>query len=220
VTKIIAAAVLGLATVGLIAGVALQTMNVAKLVSSVDEIDFQGVGVTTSGLEGINLTALMPIMQIFIGKAAIAEVIQLPQATAEQVGELNLTLPPGWAIAKDASGTPKTYQSLDGTTVVVQLEDADGNSAVITKTEKPNPEGFLSDTISQISHVLEASGYDINTYTVTRAAGQEAQVIEVQQANLAIQIRGWVSNGDVYIVALNSNPENLAVSQQIFESIS
>jgi len=217
--RIVVLIVLGLATVGLMAGAAIGvTTTLAQVAGNIEMLDLEGVSLSTTGLDELNPTALLPVMQIFMGKAAILEEIELPQATSEAVGDLNLTLPPGWQIAQDEQGADKTYQTADS--IVVMVEDQDGNFAVISRTEKADPEGFLATTTNQYSHLLETSGFDISTYTVTMSEGQQAQAIDVQQADLVIRIRGWVSDGEVYIIALTSNPEDLAVSLQIFDSLS
>ncbi len=211
--------VLILATVGLIAGTYLQVNSLRGIIGRVQDadLDFKDIKFTTTGLDDFNPTSLLPIMQIFMGKAAALEELQLPQATSEQIGQLNLTLPPGWQIGKDEIGADKAYQTAN--TTVVMVEDQDGNFAVITKTQDPDPQAFLAKITNQYAQVLETSGFEINTYAITLPQGQQAQVIELQQGDMAIQIRGWVSGNAVNIVALTSNPAQQAVAQQIFESI-
>ncbi len=215
--KLIALIVLVLFAGALIAGIVIKVTNLTNLVGGLEEVDLEGLSIETTGLDDINLVTLLPLAQIFMGKAVDLEKIELPKATQQTIAGLSLNLPPGWEIAKDESGQDKTYQAANST--VVMAEDKDGNFAIISKSTVANPGSFLSDTLNQHSNLLEISGFDINAYTMVMPQGQQAQVIDVQQEDLAIQIRGWVSGSEVYIITLTSHPDDLPVSEQIFGSL-
>lgn len=215
--KTIARIIVGLVGLALIAGVAVRGNALIGLMDSAQGLDLEGVNFQAGGLDEINLTAALPIMQIFMGKAAVFEDFELPQASAEAVGSLNLTLPPGWAIGQDESGADMAYQT--GTSTVVVLEDQDGNSAVVARTTVPNPPEFLSNTTNQYITALETSGATVNAYSTIMEDGRQAQAIDVQQGDLTIQIRAWISGSDVFVVALTADMESLSVSQQVFSSL-
>lgn len=215
--KTIALIVLVLFAGALIAGIVIKVTDLTKLVGGLEEVDLEGLSTKTTGLEDINLTTLLPLAQIFMGKAIALENIELPKATQQTIAGLNLNLPPGWEIAKDKAGQDKAYQT--GNSTVVMAEDKDGNFAIISKSTVANPESFLSNTLNQHSNLLDISGFDINAYTMVMPQGQQAQTIDVQHEDLAIQIRGWVSGSEVYIIILTSQPDDLAVSEQIFGSL-
>lgn len=201
----------------LVGGIVIEVTGLTGHVDSLGELDLNGVNVETTGLEEVNLTALLPLVQIFMGKAVALEKIELPKATQETVGELSIELPPGWEIAVDEDGEDKTYQTNSST--VVMLEDQDGNFAVISTSKVADPDGFLSDTMNQHANLLEISGFEINAYTIAIPRGRQALAIDVLQDDLAIQIRGWVYGTEVSIITLTSHPDDLAVSEQVFGSI-
>lgn len=215
--KTIARIIVGLVGLALIAGVVVKGNALISLMDSAQGMDLEGVNFTAEGLTDIDLTAALPIMQVFIGKAAILEDLELPQASAEAVGSLNLTLPPGWQIGQDESGADMAYET--GTSTVVVLEDQDGNSAVVARTTVPNPPEFLSNTTNQYITALETSGATVNAYTTAMSDGRQAQAIDVQQGDLTIQIRAWISGSEVFIVALTADQQSLSVSQQVFDSL-
>lgn len=216
--KTIGLIVLILVAGGLVAGIYLQVPDMIDRVDRLSDMNFDEVRSETTGLEDMNLTNLLPLMQVFMGKAVSLESIELPKATQAAVAGLNLTLPPGWEVAKDAAGDYKAYQT--STSTVVMVQDKDGNFAVISTTQVANPSAFLSTTMSKQASLLELSGFEVNAYTTTMPKGQQAKAVDVLQGDTAIQIRGWVSGNKAYLITLTSDPQDLAVTEQVFGSLS
>lgn len=218
--KLISVVVLVLAAGGLIGGIAAQSSSLSDAIADLQDLDFDDLDAETTGLDDINLINLLPLLQVFMGKAVSLDKIDLPGATQQTVANLDLTLPPGWDIAEDESGEAKSYET--GNSSVVMVEDKDGNFAVISKSTKDDAadaQAFLSNTMNQQAYLLETSGFEVDAYTLTMSQGQEAYAVDVTQADFVIQIRGWISGTDVYIINLTSSDEALAVSEQVFGSV-
>lgn len=221
--KLIAVIVLVLMAGGLVVGIASEVSIVSDLKAKFDDMNTDNVEIETAGLDDINLVNLLPLLQIFVGKAASFSDFTLGESKQVALTGLNvtLTLPNGWVVDKDEAGKEKAYKS--GANTVIMVKDQDGDSAIITKTEKSDASSaqkFLSDNINKWAFVLETSGYQVDAYTLTLPKGQQARALDVQQNNMAIEVRGWISGNNVYIVNLTSSIVNLPVSEQVFGSIS
>ena len=216
--RTIALIALILAAAGLVAGIYLQVTDITGRVDELADMSLDQVSIKTTWLDDVNLTALLPLMQVFMGQAIDFETIELPQATQTAVTGLNLTLPSGWEIAKDAAGQNKAYQTT--TSTVVMVEDKRGNFAIISATQVADPAAFLSDMMNQQANLLKTSGFAVNAYTTTMANGQEAKAIDLVQGGMAIETRGWISGNKVYIITLSSDADDLPVTEQVFGSIS
>lgn len=216
--KLIYLVVLVLVAGGLIIGIVTQVTSLIDRVDNLSDLDLGELETETTGLDEMNLTNLLPLMQIFMGRAVALDQIELPKATQITAGDLNLTLPPGWDIAQDQEGADKVYQTQ--TSTIVMVEDKDGDFAIISTSEVDDPEGFLSDTMNRQAFLLETSGFEIDAYTVLMPHGQQAQAVDVWEEDLVIQIRGWVSGDEVTVINLTTSPGNLAVSEPVFGSIS
>ncbi|MCX5998336.1 MAG: hypothetical protein NTU41_01755 [Chloroflexi bacterium] len=219
--RIILLVVLVVLACGLAAGVAAQVVNVNDIAGDLKDMDTNDVGVEVTGLEDVNLVTLLPLMEVFMGRAMSMADISFPTSTQVPVETLSLQVPVGWNVVKDDTGADKAYSSGDSSVVVVREQP--GSSAAISSSQEADSAAagkLLSDTMNQQSRLLGiAFGQAASVYTVALPQGQ-AKAVDVQQGDNAVQVRGWTSGTQVYVVVLTSTPQNMAVSGQIFGSIS
>lgn len=187
--------------------------QLAPLVSDLTGgLEMEELKVKTTGVEEIDIGSLLPLAQIFLGKAVfLEEAPSIVQPTQVTTAELALTLPAGWNLSEEYTIT---------TSYAVLLRDEDGNFATISKSSASDPQEFLGDLVRRYARLIETSGFDVVSYTALMPDGRLIQVIDAQGANLLMEIRGWIapSTSKVYIVALTTRPEQVQVSEKIFES--
>ncbi len=206
------------AAFGLVAGIALQAGNIQSLLDNLNDLNLDNVDATVTGLDDINLSKLLPLLQVFMGRAVSLDKITLPKSTQVTIADVTLDLPPGWQVAGDGAGGHKVYQTSQST--VIMVEDQKGNFAIITRNEASDPQAFVMQTLNQQAYLYETSGFVVDAYTLTTPGGHEAMVIDVDREDLAIQARGWVDGGVAHIITLTANPADMPVAEQVFWSLS
>lgn len=211
--------VIGVCLLLLAATVGIMVMLGSQLYPLVSDLKgglkMEELKVKITGTENIDVASLLPVAQIFLGKAVfLEEAPPVGQSSQVTTSELALTVPSGWTLSKE-------YTALNSYAVL--LRDQDGNFATISKSTAPQsqePQEFLADMARRYSRLMDISGFEVVSYTALMPDGRQVQAINAQGANIMMEIRGWVapSTDNIYVVALTSRPQQLVVSEKIFDS--